>query len=212
MVAGGDVRVRHLERGDLRRARRVLRAGFEDYPSYVALFPRRWPRRRLLSASMAATARDCLALGEVVGAWSGDALVGVACWFAPGAFPVPTTRDLSALPRTLPALLLQPTRLRRAVRAGRCLEAHHPTGGEHWYLAAVAVLPSHRGHGIGSRLLGARHRALDRDGQPAFLETADERNLAFYARHRYAVREVDAAFPGGPDQFYLWRSPRPVSG
>ena len=212
MAGSGDVRVRHLERRDLRAARQVLTASFERYPSYVALFPRPWGRRRLLAASMTATATDCLDLGEVLGAQVGEVLVGLACWFAPGAFPVSTARDLAALPRTLPALLLQPSRLRRAVQAGRTLEANHPTGGSHWYLAAVAVLPGHRGRGIGSRLLAARHRELDRMGTPAFLETADADNVAWYAGHGYAVRDVGPAFPGGPDQWYLWREPQPPSG
>lgn len=203
------VQLRQLGRRDLRAARRVLGAAFVDYPSYVALFPGRWARRRLVARSMAATARDCLVLGTVTGAFVGDELAGIACWYRPGAFPVSLARDLLALPRLLPFLALQPTRLRRAVQAGRTLEANHPGGGAHWYLAAIAVAPSHRSAGLGTRLLATRHRELDREQRPAFLETADRRNVAWYERHGYVVRDQGPAFPGGPTQWYLWRDPRP---
>jgi len=50
---------------------------------------------------------------------------------------------------------------------------------------------------------------VDREGMPAYLETSKERNIAFYARHGFAVTGEVSAPAGGPTLWLMWREPRP---
>ena len=89
------------------------------------------------------------------------------------------------------------------------LEEHHPAGLPHQHLAILAVSPGHQGQGIGTALLNARHRELDRDGVPAYLEASSTRARDLYQRHGYTLRP-DAPFRlpgGGPPLWPMWREP-----
>ena len=42
---------------------------------------------------------------------------------------------------------------------------------------------------------------------PAYLESSKERNVAYYARHGFRVRE-ELDLPRGPRVWLMWRDPR----
>ena len=86
----------------------------------------------------------------------------------------------------------RPARSSKSLRYLRAVEAVHPKD-EHWYLATLGVDPPHQGKGYGGRLLDAVLPRADEGGMPTYLETDKERNLAFYARHRFA--ETDKLTP-----------------
>ena len=69
----------------------------------------------------------------------------------------------------------------------QCHQVMHAAVGDQpaWYLAAVGVKSSHKGQGLGSRLLGKMLARCDRLGRPAYLESSSQRNLAFYQRLGY---------------------------
>ena len=95
----------------------------------------------------------------------------------------------------------------------RALEAlqhhHHPTHASHHYLAILAVQPDLRGRGIGSALLDGYHEALDRDGVPAYLESAGLRQRELYLRKGYTDLSEPFYLPnGGPPLYPMWRDPR----
>jgi GNAT superfamily N-acetyltransferase len=91
----------------------------------------------------------------------------------------------------------------------QALDDHHPAGPPHQHLAILAVAPGGQGQGTGTALLDARHRELDRDGVPAYLEASSPRARDLYQRHGYTPRP-DAPFclPGGPPLWPMWREPR----
>ena len=66
----------------------------------------------------------------------------------------------------------------------QCHEVMHAAVGDQpaWYLAAVGVKSSHKGQGLGSRLLDKMLARCDRLGQPAYLESSSQRNLPLYER------------------------------
>jgi ribosomal protein S18 acetylase RimI-like enzyme len=62
----------------------------------------------------------------------------------------------------------------------------HPTFA-HWYLPWLAVEPGSQGEGLGAKLLEKCLTLVDESGLPAFLETPNPRNIAFYQRHGFEV-------------------------
>lgn len=72
-----------------------------------------------------------------------------------------------------------------------------PRPPEAWELATLGVAPSARGRGMGSALLAEGLRRVDAAGGSCVLETSDERNVALYSRHGFAVTET-TRIPDGP--------------
>ena len=81
------------------------------------------------------------------------------------------------------------------------------TKDEHWYLVAIGVDPALQGSGVGTRLLAPGLAAADAEGLPAYLETEKERNLPFYGRHGFEVRD-EISRRGTPTVWTMWREPR----
>jgi len=122
-------------------------------------------------------------VGVVLAAKSDGTLSGVLVSSPPNRFPLP------------PSPLW--TRLRSLVgqgwRVARCwgdvfeaLQLLHPVE-PHWYLSTLGVEPSHQRSGVGTALLDAWLRVVDRSAHPAYLETDSESNVAFYRRAGFEV-------------------------
>jgi ribosomal protein S18 acetylase RimI-like enzyme len=88
------------------------------------------------------------------------------------------------------------------------LEARHPSGPPHYYLAVLGTDPAQQGRGLGSALLAPVLERCDQDGVGAFLESSKERNIDFYARHGFRVTD-ELRLPRGPTMWQMWRDPRP---
>jgi GNAT superfamily N-acetyltransferase len=100
---------------------------------------------------------------------------GAALWLPPGVEPEEVAL-VSLIERTVHASR------RDALYAiveqmGRC----HPTF-PHWYLPFVGVEPIHQGRGLGAELLRPILQRCDAEGLPAYLESSDASNIAFYER------------------------------
>lgn len=94
----------------------------------------------------------------------------------------------------------------RFVRVMTMTEKYHPED-EHYYLLGVGVRPESKGGGIGSALLEPVLQECDRSKVVAYLENSDPRNLPFYRRHGFEVRE-EVTLPGnGPKLFMMYREP-----
>ncbi len=90
---------------------------------------------------------------------------------------------------------------------GEVRDAHHPAE-EHFYLLGIGVLPGGQGGGVGSALIRTVLDRCDRERIPAYLENSKERNLPFYERHGFVVRERIELPDGGPPLWPMWRNPR----
>lgn len=185
----------------------MLTRAFDDDP--VANFMFAGDRRRRLglhSFFRSQIGRHFLPFGHVYAA--GGDLAGAAVWGPPDR-PRDGLRELIQLLPTAPYLLSP-----RAIRALRLLfevDSLHPTE-PHWYLATLGTEPERQGQGIGSALLRSHLARADEEGQPAYLESSKERNVAFYARFGFEVVEELRSRTGGPPIWRMWREPRPPEG
>jgi ribosomal protein S18 acetylase RimI-like enzyme len=75
----------------------------------------------------------------------------------------------------------------------------------HWQLRVLGVLPGWQRRGLGSALVREGLARADRDFRPCYVETCDERNLAFYRRHGFRVLGSAPLGPGGPAGWALRR-------
>jgi GNAT superfamily N-acetyltransferase len=198
--------VRPLTSADVRPAARVLARAFDDSPIMRYLVPRDRVRALGTATFFRATLRDALAYGETWVTTVDRDLVGAAVWLPPGAYPQGTRRQLAQLLRLLAVAPIAPLALVRSLRYVQRVEAAHP-GGPHWYLETLGVDPSHQGRGLGTRLLDVVLPRVDETGAAVYLETDKERNLAYYARHRFAETGRLEPVPGGPPTWTMWREP-----
>jgi ribosomal protein S18 acetylase RimI-like enzyme len=137
-----------------------------------------------------------------------DDLAGVAIWLPPGHRGPSLLDSLRQLPAL--ARLAGWGRLRKIGDAMATLEEHRHrhAPSPHFYLSALGVDPERQGEGVGTALLRPVLDRCDRDGTPAYLETAVARNVLLYERLGFGVvEEVD--LPGTDIHGWLMvRKPR----
>ncbi len=134
------------------------------------------------------------------GAWTTEALDGVAMWGKPGDVKPSGLQELRGLPTFFRTFGVH---LPRALRAFGSVDKRRPRE-PHWFFDILAVRPDRQGQGIGSSLLTHALTEVDRAGVPAFLATSNERNVAIYERNGFAVTEE---FTTGPVR--VWAMLRP---
>ena len=198
-----DAYPRRAAQADIPELARVLSRAFLDDP--VA----RWScladslRPAALERVFATRLRQLISHREV---WTSDRLASVAVWAPPERWRT-TARDDIALAWSLardPRLI---ARIPLVMRGLLKIEGTHPAEPLHWYLAILGTDPTHQGEGLASEMMRPVLTECDRDGVGAYLESSNERNLAFYAR--YGFRTVqELRLPRGPIVWLMWRDPR----
>lgn len=193
--------VRAAQAGDRGRVAAMLARAFADDPAMSYIFPdpvmraRRLPKLfRLFFDSDAAGMR-----------WIADDGDAATLWRAPGRAENSTGELLR---RAVPLLAALGTALPRGLRVGEAISAHFPEE-PFWYLHIAGVDPARQGRGLGGAAIRAGLARADREGVPAFLETATERNLGLYRALGFAVT-AEWSVPGAGPRF--WSMLRPVGG
>lgn len=141
-----------------------------------------------------------------VSAVNGEQLAGVMLWFPPGA-PKPTTADwVRRLPRLTP-LLAHPLSCWRGLSLQRAIETAFPQKEKNLaYFKLLAVSPKYHGQGVGSALLDLAIQDTARNGLSLYLETATEKNAAFYAKRGFTdIGRIEGR--GRPTLWKMRRTP-----
>jgi ribosomal protein S18 acetylase RimI-like enzyme len=125
-------------------------------------------------------------------------------WLPPGGWRTPVAEMVRQGPRLLRAYGRSTP---RALRLLSIVEKHHPEE-PHWYLEAIGVVPESRGRGIGPSVLVPVLEQCDAAGLPAYLESSNPRNIAFYERHGFVKRPLFDLPAGCPVITPMWRDPR----
>src|SRR6185503_6426738 len=119
--------------------------------------------------------------------------------------------DLGATGRVDGAARRAAARLRRAHGAARGDRALGPGRHRARAPAQASPLPGRARRRAGPAGGGGRIAPglawCDREGVPAYLETAKERNVVFYERHGFRVTE-ERRLPRGPKVWLMWREAR----
>ncbi len=80
--------------------------------------------------------------------------------------------------------VVSPTLLEDFVALFGQMDASHPAE-PHWYLLQIGVDPASRGKGYGEALMRYGLERCDQDRVPAYLESANPRNISLYERHGF---------------------------
>ncbi len=184
----------------------TLALAFRDNPMNRAAI-RGGPSRRLranrcgIRGTLAAAAgRSTILVSETTEIRAAEPVAGGLVGLPPGAWPLPPPALLAQIQLALGQGM--GTVRRWGEVYSRLAQLH--LGEPHWYLLLLGVGPAGRRQGVGSALLQAWLREVDRDGVPAYLETDCRENLAFYRRAGFEVLEAHEIL-----QTPIWRMARP---
>lgn len=155
-----------------------------------------------------AAVRDAIPFGTAFAAVEGDAVLGLALWLPPGAFPWSALRKLRATPAFLRVWAADPRHFATFTRLGMNSEKNHPTD-RHWSLEALGIRPETQRKGLGSRLVQPVLDRADSEGVECYLETSNPQNVAFYERFGFRVLKDLPLIPSGPPHIAMRR---PVGG
>jgi ribosomal protein S18 acetylase RimI-like enzyme len=203
MPKASDAHPRRAEQADIPELARVLSRAFMDDP--VARWSCRPDALRPAALERVFTTR----LRQLIGhheIWTSDRLASVAVWTPPERWRTTAREDIALAwslardPRLMP-------RISMVMRGLLRVQGTHPDEPLHWYLAILGTDPAHQGEGLASAMIGPVLKECDRDGLGAYLESSNERNLAFYARHGFRMVQ-ELQLPRGPLVWLMWRDPR----
>ena len=112
------------------------------------------------------------------------------------------------LVRWMPSLL-RAFRLRTPAALGAlsAVEKAHPKA-PHYYLEFLGTQRDRQSKGVGSAVISHVLGRADTEGIPAYLESSNPRNIPFYARHGFEVRDEVTCGKGAPVVTTMWREPR----
>lgn len=204
--------IRKLTNSDASAAGRVLGASMMIEPGYVAVLPDDDVRKKVLVPLITDSAREAIAHDAAFGLFEAKRLLGAALWLPPGTYPPPPRPESAGPPQYPPYLRdLDPDHLAGLiVYDERCVE-HFPDEPA-WYLMYLGVDPAGQGMGVGSTLLRASINAVtSRQPAPLYLETGTERNVRFYERFGFRVREADVQLVPGETRHWTMLRPASVS-
>jgi ribosomal protein S18 acetylase RimI-like enzyme len=193
------VSIRRARKEDIPAMGRMLARAFQEDPIVDWVFRDERRRPKYTRRFFEGRARVLIGQREI---YLAEDCAAAAMWARPDEWRDPPLQAFKEL------AILTPGVGRRAVQVMRGLiqvESHHPKE-PHWYLAVLGTEPARQGEGLGSALLRRVLHDCDRDEVPAYLETGTERNVAFYTRHGFKVRD-EFRLPGGPPIWLMWRDP-----
>jgi GNAT superfamily N-acetyltransferase len=177
--------VRRLARDQLQEAARLLARGMRDNPVNAAAFGGDAERRvDALTRFFVPVVRGVDRRGIVMGAFTGDALVGVCAAARPGRCQPALLEKASVFPAVAFGTA--------AGTVGRVLTwtgewARRDPREPHWHLGPVAVDAGRQSQGIGSALLADFCARVDDEGAGAYLETDKPENVRFYGKFGFTV-------------------------
>lgn len=183
----------------------VFAAAFQDDPIYAWVTPDPERRRAVLPGVFVEMARMYVDHG--MSHLAADGAAG-ALWAPAGVDPFDDEAAVVGFAERIGAVLGDEAE--RLMEVGTLLQEHHPQG-PCAYLQLLGVTPERQGRGLGGLMLRGVLDDLDAAGTPAYLEATTHASRRLYARHGFSVVN-EAAVPGAPPLWPMWREPAPAGG
>jgi ribosomal protein S18 acetylase RimI-like enzyme len=167
------------------RAAALLARAFQDDPLYRAVLPDEDKRRKMSLWLHDKVLRYCSLYGTT---HTLPSLEGAACWLRPGQTELTIGRIMRS------GLLAMPLRMGPAASvrfsaytdySSRLRRRKSPD--TYWYLWVLGVDLPYQGKGVGGRLIRPVLEEADASRTACYLETENERSLAFYEKHGFQV-------------------------
>lgn len=176
----------------------TLALAFQNESGWSYVIPDAKQRAARLPGAFHLLLRDDHRKGAVYGT---NEIEAVTLWRGPGqAHDSLWDRARSIIPF---AQVLRGSLL-RGLEVADLIEKHLPKE-PFWYLHFAGCHPSFKGFGFGGAAIRAGLERADHDGLPAYLETADEHNVALYQSFGFEVKHIWQV-PEGP---MFWGMQRP---
>jgi ribosomal protein S18 acetylase RimI-like enzyme len=193
---------------DMSEMRRTLVEAFMDDPVVRWVYPDQNRRESNLDEWYEIMLTAGLRAGHTYTVGSGRA---VAIWAPPSVQQlVEWDRDGKKMADMLGRHLGDKTRY--ALAGLMKIETAHPYDTPHFYLSMLGTRPTAQGKGLAGSLLDEVLGRCDREGWPAYLETATEPNVRFYERRGFRVTGETELPDDGPTVWFMWRDVRPPAG
>ncbi len=176
----------------------TLALAFQNESGWSYVIPDPKKRADRLLAAFSLFLRDEHRRGAVYGT---DEFKAVTMWRGPGQ-----AKDglLDRAKIFVPFAQVLKGSLLRGLEVSDLIEKHLPAE-PFWYLHFAGTHPSFQGHGFGGAAIRAGLARADEEGLPAYLETADEKNVGLYQSFGFEVKHI-WQIPEGP---MFWGMQRP---
>jgi ribosomal protein S18 acetylase RimI-like enzyme len=138
-----------------------------------------------------------------------EELDGVAIWYPPeprNCWKASMLKQLSLVHKFIPISGIR--KIPILLVADDMVHKHHFKE-PHYYLSVIGVHPAHQGRGVASHLIRKVLLMCNERSVPAFLETATERNLGYYAQLDFKVIEEYLLPQNGPKVWTMIYEPKP---
>ena len=191
-----DIRAARIE--EIPTIARLLSRAFYNDPVYQWLFPVEEMRLRKCQHLFTVFLENLVPLGTV---FVTPGLEGAALWIPPAQ-----GRDwLKEVKQSLAIMWILGDSILRGIRWWLTVESKHPNY-PHWYLFLLGVKPEFQGRGVGSALLRPMLEKCNEERMPVYLDTGNEKNIAFYERQGVRVmNRIDLV--RGPSVVQMVRMP-----
>jgi len=184
----------------------MLARAFHDDPLMRYTIPDPDERARLLPAMYATMLRFGMLAGEVYA--TAGVLDGVAIWMPPNAKWTSENMQASGMLK-IPTLIGDEAYQRYREVVGREWQARlREIPGPGWYLFILGVEPRVQRRGLGGALMGPILERADTEQLVCYLETENERNVAFYLKQGFDLIVSEKAGASGVRFWTFSRIPK----
>ncbi|HYK63626.1 MAG TPA: GNAT family N-acetyltransferase [Patescibacteria group bacterium] len=181
----------------------TLARAFHDDPLMVYAIPDAAERARLLPEMYARMVRFGLLAGEVLA--TTGAPDGVALWLPPNAKWTRENMQAAGMHET-PMLIGDDAYQRyREVVTREWQARERDMKGPCWYLFLIGVEPSRQRRGVGAAMIRPMLERADKGKQACYLETENQRNVAFYEKQGFDTIVNGEEAGGSGVRFWTFR-------